>query len=143
LTAALTPKAAFLGFGVALGVLSTPYDSSPRLPRGLGRLACLAAGCVVPMLILLAYLAATGGSTALRAFWQDVVVTNLRFPDFIKQTALGAEGIGFALLSLGGVVMAFRRHGSGVLRHPVHGPLLVPAAVLTGILLLPRTPAVY
>src|SRR5262249_35669865 len=93
--------------------------------------------------ILLAYLAAAGGSTALRAFWQDVVVTNLRFPDFIKQTALGAEGIGFALLSLAGVAMNVRRHGLGLLRHPVHGPLLIPTAVLTAILLLPRTPAVY
>jgi len=143
LTAALTPKAAFLGVGAALVVLSTPDGASPFLPRALRRLACLAAGCAVPLAAVLAHLAATGGGAALRAFVADVVVANLRFPDFIKQVAVGAEGIGFALLGLAGVAMTLRRHGSSVLQHPVHGPLLIPAAALSGILLLPRTPAVY
>lgn len=143
LTAAFTPKAAFLGLGAALVVLSSPRESSSVLPRMLGRLAGLAAGCAVPLLILLAWLAAAGGPAALRAFVADVVVANLRFPDLVKQTAVGAEGIGFVLLGFAGVVITLRRHGSAVLRHPVHGPLLIPAAVLSGILLLPSTPAVY
>jgi len=142
-TAALTPKAAFLGLGAVLVVLASPADAAPILPRILGRLACLAGGCAVPLAVLLAGLVVAGGGVALQAFVQDVVVANLRFPDFIKQTAVGAEGIGFGLLGLAGVAMTFRREGWRALRHPLHGPLLIPAAVLAGILLLPRTPAVY
>ena len=143
LTAAFTPKAAFLGLGVAAVVLTSPGDSGATLSRPLRRLTCLAAGCAVPLAMVLIHLAVTGGGRTLRAFLDDVVVANLRFPDFIKQVALGAEGIGFAVLGLAGVAMTFLRHGWGSLRHPVHGPLLVPVAVLSGILLLPRTPAVY
>jgi hypothetical protein len=143
LTATLTPKAAFLGIGAALVVLSSPCEPSPTLPRRLGRLACLAAGTAVPLAVLLTWLAVAGGGPALRAFVQDVVVANLRFPDFIKQTAVGVEGIGFVLLGLVGVALTLRRHGWRALAHPVHGPLLIPAAVLSAILLVPRTPAVY
>jgi hypothetical protein len=142
-TAALTPKAAFLGVGVALVVLSSPVAAPPVLPRMLGRLACVGAACAAPLVALLAYLALTGGSAALRAFGEDVVVANLRFPDFIKQVAVGGEGIGFGLLGLAGVAMALRRHRWRTLQHPVHGPLLIPAAALAAILLFPRTPAVY
>jgi dolichyl-phosphate-mannose-protein mannosyltransferase len=143
LTAAFTPKAAFLGLGAALVVLSTPRDASPILPRMLRRLACLAAGSAAPLVMLLVWLAIAGGAAALRAFVEDVVVANLRFPDFIKQTAVGVEGIGFVLLGLAGVGITLRRHGWRALQHPVHGPLLIPAAVLSGILLFPTTPAVY
>jgi hypothetical protein len=142
-TAALTPKAAFLGVGVALVVLSSPVASPLVLPRMLGRLAGLGAACAAPLLALLACLAVAGGRAALEAFVEDVVVVNLRFPDFIKQVAVGGEGIGFGLLGLAGVVMTLRRHGRRTLQHPVHGPLLIPAAALSAILLVPRTPAVY
>jgi len=143
LTAALTPKAAFVGLGAAVVVLASPCNPSPTLPRMLGRIACLGIGSGVPLVALLAWLAGTGGSPALHGFVQDVVVANLRFPDFIKQTAVGGEGVGFVLLGLAGVVMTIRRCGRRVLQHPVHGPLLVPPAVVSGILLLPSTPAVY
>src|SRR6266508_2306144 len=143
LTAALTPKAAFVGLGAAVVVLASPCTPSPTLPRMLRRIACLGIGCAVPLVALLAWLAGTGGSAALRHFVQDVVVANLRFPDFIKQTAVGGEGVGFVLLGLAGVVMTIRRCGRRVLQHPVHGPLLIPPAVVSGILLLPSTPAVY
>jgi 4-amino-4-deoxy-L-arabinose transferase-like glycosyltransferase len=142
-TAALTPKAAFLGVGVLLLVLSTPCDRSPVARCVLGRLACLAAGCAAPLGIVLGWLAAAGGTAALGAFVQDVVVANLGFPDFVKQTAVGAEGIGFVLLGLAGAAMTLRKIGWRALQHPVHGPLLVPTAALIVILLLPRTPAVY
>jgi hypothetical protein len=143
LTAAFTPKAAFLAPGAALVVLSSPGEPPPILPRMVRRLASLAAGCAVPLVVLLVWLAAARGPAALRAFVEDVVVANLRFPDFVKQTAVGAEGVGFVFLGLAGVVMTLRRHGWRALQHPVHGPLLIPAAVLSGILLLPSTPAVY
>ncbi len=143
LTAALTPKAAFVGLAAGVVVLTTPCRPSPALPRMLRRLACLAAGSAVPLVALLAWLALAGGSRTLRQFVQDVVVANLRFPDFIKQTAVGGEGVGFVLLGLAGVGMTLRRLGWRVLQHPVHGPLLIPPVVVTSILLLPSTPAVY
>lgn len=143
LTATLTPKAAFLGLGAAVVVLTTSWHSPPRRPRQLRRIACFAAGCSVPLVGLLVWLAVAGGGRALRLFAEDVVVANLRFPDFIKQTGVGGEGVGFVLLGLAGIVMTLRRHGRSVLQHSVHGPLLIPTAVLSGILLLPSTPAVY
>src|SRR5262249_9788933 len=42
-----------------------------------------------------------------------------------------------------GLGLVLRVRGAGVLEHPVHGPLLVPALTSAVILLLPRTPAVY
>jgi hypothetical protein len=143
LTATLTPKAAFLGLGAAVVVLTSSWHPSPRGPRLVRRFACLVAGSSVPLVGLLVWLAVTGGARALRLFAADVVVANLRFPDYIKQTGVGGEGIGFVLLGLAGVVMTLRQEGRRVLQHPVHGPLLIPSAVLSVILLLPSTPAVY
>lgn len=143
LTATLTPKAAFLGLGAAVVVLTTSWHPTSRHPRQLRRIACFAAASSVPLIGLLVWLAVAGGGRALRLFAEDVVVTNLRFPDFIKQTGVGGEGVGFVLLGLAGIVMTLRHHGWRVLQHPVHGPLLIPSAVLSGILLLPSTPAVY
>jgi Dolichyl-phosphate-mannose-protein mannosyltransferase len=139
-TATITPKAAFLGLGVVAVILAGPSSS---LSRAIRRLACVAIGCAVPLAMFFAWLAAVGGRRALYAFVDDVVVANLRFPDFIKQTAVGGEGVGFVVLALVGVAMTVRHLGTRVLRHPVHGPLLIPTALLSLILLLPRTPAVY
>ena len=137
-TATFTPKAAFLGLGVVAVILVSP---SPA--RTVRRLACVAVGCAVPLAVFIAWLAAAGGRRALHALVNDVVVANLRFPDFIKQTAVGGEGVGFVVLALVGVAMTVRRLGTRVLRDPVHGPLLIPTAVVSLVLLLPRTPAVY
>ncbi len=137
-TATFTPKAAFLGLGVVGVILATP-----SLGQTLARLARVAIGCAVPLAAFVAWLAAAGGRRALSAFVEDVVVDNLRFPDFVKQTGVGAEGTGFIALVLIGVWMAVRQLGARVLRDPVHGPLLIPAVLVTLILLLPSTPAVY
>jgi dolichyl-phosphate-mannose-protein mannosyltransferase len=140
LTATFTPKAAFLGLGVAAVILASP---SPSLSRTLRRLACVATGCAVPLAAFFVWLAAAGGRRALSAFVEDVVVANLRFPDFIKQTAVGGEGAGFVALALIGVAMTVHRLGLRVLRDPVHGPLLIPTVLVSLVLLLPSTPAVY
>jgi hypothetical protein len=142
-TAALTPKAAFVGLGALAVLLTSSRRPSPALTPIVRRIAWLAAGCAAPLTALMVWLTVTGGSRALRAFRQDVIVANLHFPDFIKQTPVGAEGVGFLLLGLAGMVMALREHGWRVLRHPLHGPLLIPPAVVSAILLLPSTPAVY
>jgi hypothetical protein len=140
LTATFTPKAAFLGLGVVAVILASP---SPSPSRTLRRLACVGTGCAVPLAVFVVWLAAAGGRRALSAFVEDVVLANLRFPDFIKQTAVGGEGAGFVALALIGVGITVHRLGMRVLRDPVHGPLLIPTALVSLVLLLPSTPAVY
>jgi hypothetical protein len=142
-TAALTPKAAFVGLGALAVLLTSSRRPSPALMQIGRRVLWLAAGCAAPLTALMVWLTVTGGSRALREFWQDVIVANLHFPDFIKQTPVGAEGVGFLLLGLAGMVMTLREHGWRVLQHPLHGPLLIPPAVVSAIVLLPSTPAVY
>jgi len=142
-TAALTPKAVFVGLGALAVVLVVPCHTGPgRRPVG-RHIAWLALGSALPLTALLGWLAATGGRPALQHFAQDVIVANLYFPDFVKQTPVGPEGVGFGLLGLAGVAMALRAHGGRALRHPLHGPLLIPLAVVSGILVMPTTPAVY
>jgi hypothetical protein len=143
LTATLTPKAAFVGLGAAAVVLTGSAGPTLTLGRMVRQLGWLAAGCAVPMAALLGWLTYTGGTRALWGFWQDVIVTNLYFPDFVKQAPVGAESIGFVVLALAGIVVTLRRHGRRVLQHPLHGPLLIPLVVVSGILILPSTPAAY
>ena len=142
-TAALTPKAAYVGLGAVATVLAASIQPSPALGRMARRLTCLAIGCAVPLAALMVWLGVAGGGGTLASFAQDVIVANLGFPDFVKQTPIGGEGVGFALLGLAGVVMTLREHGFGVLQHPLHGPLLIPPVVVSAILALPSTPAVY
>ena len=142
-TAALTPKAAFVGLGAVAVVLAASIGPAPIAGRMARRLAWLATGAAVPLAALTVCLAVTGGGSALRAFAQDVIVANLGFPDFVKQTPIGGDGVGFALLGLAGVAMTLREHGWRVLQHPLHGPLLIPPLVVSAILAMPSTPAVY
>jgi dolichyl-phosphate-mannose-protein mannosyltransferase len=142
-TAALTPKAAYVGLGAASVVLAASVRPSPALGRMTRRLAWLATGCAVPLAALTVWLGVAGGSGALQSFVQDVIVANLGFPDFVKQTPVGGEGVGFALLAVTGVVMTLREHGWRTLQHPLHGPLLIPPVVVSVILAMPSTPAVY
>src|SRR5215831_4152264 len=141
--AALTPKAAFVALGAVLVVVAASIGPAPAAARIARALAWLALGLSIPLSILVIALGVTGGAGTLSSFMRDVIWTNLGFPDFIKQTPIGGEGVGFALLALAGVAMTFREHGWRALQHPVHGPLLIPAAVVAVILALPTTPAVY
>ena len=96
----------------------------------------------MPLAAFFVWLAAAGGRRALSAFVEDVVVANLRFPDFIKQTASAARASGSSPSS---DRSRDDRAPSRVrvLRDPVHGPLLIPTALVSLLLLLPSTPAVY
>jgi Dolichyl-phosphate-mannose-protein mannosyltransferase len=142
-TAALTPKAAFVGLGAVAVVLAASIRPPPVTGRMARRLAWLAMGTAAPLAALMLWLGVAGGGGTLRAFAQDVIVANLGFPDFVKQTPIGGEAVGFALLGLAGVAIAIREHGWRVLQHPLHGPLLIPAVVVSVILAMPTTPAVY
>ncbi len=141
--AAFTPKALYGLLGVAVLVVAIerhgPHPSA-ALARSLLRLGL---GAAIPLVALLAALWSTGGVTALGRFVQDVIIDNLRFPDLNRRLPFGSEGLILVLLAIGGVVQSVRRLRVGIVYDPVHGPLLVPAAVMLALLLWPRTPAVY
>lgn len=140
--ATLTPKAVYAALGAA-GVVIAACASSPRALAQTGRaLVQLGAGSALPLAALLAWLAISGGTRALHAFVEQIIVANLRFPDFTRQPPLDNDGAAFTALCVIGIAVALWRHGLPVLRHPVHGPLLVPMLVVTAILLSPTTPAV-
>ncbi len=143
-TGALTPKAIYGAIGMAVAVAVAAFDGTPGGPgRSLAGLLRLAAGAGAPVLASLVGLWLAGGAAALDGFVEHVLARNLDFPDFTKHTPIGAEGLGFGLLAAAGVGLAARHEGRALLAHPLHGPLLVPAAVVSAALLLPATPAVY
>lgn len=142
-TAGFSPKAVYGLVGVAVLVVAVELRRRRPFPA-LGRsLLRLGAGAAIPLLVVLAALGDTGGVSALRAFGQYVVLDNLTFPDPTRRLPLGAEGLVLVLLAIGGVGQSVRRLRAGIFRHPVHGPLLIPALVMLLLLLWPRTPAVY
>jgi hypothetical protein len=141
--ATLTPKAAYVGLGAVAVVIVAAWSSLSAV-RGSGPpLLRLGTGCAVPIVLLLVWLVTTGGAGAVPAFVEGVVVDNLAFPDFVKHPPFGTESAGFAVLVLTGIAIALRRHGPHLFRHPVHGPVLIPVVVVTAILTMPTTPAVY
>lgn len=140
----LTPKAVYGALGVAAAVLAAGLGrGGPGLGPALVSLARLAAGAAAPLVLFLIGLGLAGGTRMLGGFVDQVVVQNLTFADFDWAWPVGEEGLGFLLLALAGVVLVVRRDGRAVLRHPVHGSLLVPGLALTLVLLAPSTPAVY
>lgn len=141
--AALTPKAAFSGLAVALLVTLLAWAEKWRLRLAASQLGRLAVGATVPVLGVLGWLWATGGPPALQAFARDVVLGNLSFPDMTKRPPAADEGLLIYGLALVGLVLTLRRDGWRAFRSPIHGPLLVTGAVVSTLLLLPTTPAVY
>jgi hypothetical protein len=141
--AAFTPKAVYGLVGVTVLVVAVERRRPRPVPAVTHSLLRLCVGAAVPLLVLLAALWGTGGVTALGGFGQYVVIDNLGFPDLSRRLPFGAEGLTFVLLAIGGLVQSARRLRAGIFHHPVHGPLLVPAAVMLLLLLWPRTPAVY
>ncbi len=142
--AVFTPKVAYGAVGVAalVALVSRPPGAGGAGPA-LGALARLAAGAGAPVLALVVLLRFHGGAAAHDGFVEHVLAGTLDFADFTKEWPFTEEGTGFLLLALAGVGLTVREHGRALLRHPLHGPLLVPAGVATAILLLPTTPAVY
>ena len=62
------------------------------------------------------WLAAMGGTRALHAFVVDAIWTNLHYPNFIKQTGLGAErtrAIAERVMACAGIVTKAVSHRAG------------------------------
>jgi hypothetical protein len=129
--------------GVTVLVVAVELRRRCPIPAIVGSLLRLGVGAAVPLLVVLASLCGTGGVTAVDAFVQYVIIDNLGFPDPSRRLPFGAEALVLVLLAIGGVMQSVRRLRAGVIDHPVHGPLLVPAVVMLLLLLWPRTPAVY
>jgi len=141
--ATFSPKAIYGGLGVVALILVAVQGEHGGLWRSIGALARLVVSASLPLLGLLGWLRMTGGSTTLTDFVADVVIGNLRYPDFTKQLPDSDEGLVIYALALIGAGLTVHRQGRSVLLSPVHGPLLLTAGVLTALLTWPRTPAVY
>jgi hypothetical protein len=141
--AAFSPKAVYGALGVAVLVFVAGLGEHRGLWHSLGALTRLGVGASLPLMGLLGWLRVTGGPAALTGFVADVVIGNLRYPDFTKQLPDVDEGLLIYALAVIGAGLTVRRHGRGVLLSPIHGPLLLTAGVLTALLIWPRTPAVY
>ena len=140
---ALSLKAVFGLAGVLAVVAGT--RSTPPGDRGarIGALARFTGGLGLTLAPLLGGFAALGGEQALRGLYRDVLRDSLGFVDFDKTLpVLGSEVGALAAAGLG-LALVLRVRGRGILRHPVHGVLLLPAMTTATLLLLPTTPAVY
>jgi hypothetical protein len=140
---ALSLKAVFGLAGVAMVVAGTPTTGGASRGGRAGSLGRMACGVAVVLVPLHAGLAAAGGTPVLRGLFRDVVQGSLAFVDFGKTwPAFGSE-LGTFLAAALGLGLVLRVRGGAILHHPVHGVLLPPTLILTVILLLPGTPAVY
>ncbi len=140
---ALSLKALYGLAGIALVVAATRPAGAGRTAGALvalGRLGGGMAGVLVP---LLAGLFAVGGGQTLTALFRDVVRGSVGFVDYAKSWPAYGSEVGVFLVAALGLGLVLRVRGGAVLRHPVHGTLLVPALALAIVLELPRTPAVY
>ena len=86
---------------------------------------------------------AAGGWQTLAALFRDVVLGSAGFVDYAKSWPAYGSEVGAFLVAALGLGLVLRVRGGAILRHPVHGTLLVPAVTLALILFLPRIPAVY
>lgn len=139
-----TPKTLYAGAGLGLAVAVAERGAGlVRVRRAAVAWARFAGGAGVPLLALLIALWLHGGGRALDGFAEHVMARSLDFADFTKEGPVTDEGLGFLTLAAAGVLLVLRKYGWGVFDHPLHGPLLLPAAGMAVVLLLPTTPAVY
>jgi hypothetical protein len=140
---ALSLKAVFGLIGVLVLVVVAP-PAGPGFRNGrLGCLARLGGGLAAVLAVLVGGFAAIGGAAALRGLHRDVVRDSLAFGDFEKTWFILGSEVGALLAAALGLGLVLRVRGVAILRHPVHGALLLPTVTSVAILLLPRTPAVY
>ena len=141
---ALSLKALYGLAGVALVVAALPPPVSPgSAVAALGSLGRLTGGVAGVLATLLAGLFVVGGAPTLAALFRDVVLGSAGFVDYAKSWPAYGSEVGAFLVALLGLGLVLRVRGGAILRHPVHGTLLVPASTLVIVLLLPQTPAVY
>jgi hypothetical protein len=139
-----TLKTLYAAPGVALAIALAERGGGPGAAgRTLAAWARVVGGAAVPVLALLLGLALHGGRRGIEGFAEHVVAWTLVFADFTKEGPVTDEGLGFLALAAAGVALVVRAHGRATLVHPLHGPLLCPAAATAIVLLLPTTPAVY
>jgi Dolichyl-phosphate-mannose-protein mannosyltransferase len=138
---ALNLKAIY-GAGAVLLVVAMAGPGQGRAPRAVAAaLARLVGGAAIVPVVVVAWLGVTGGLLGLAGAGREIL-TNLRFPDFVRERPLADSAFGVLALALVGLGVVVRREGRRLLAHPVHVPLLVPAAVVAIVLLLPTTPGV-
>ena len=140
---ALSIKAvlALPGLVILLGGLSPPGDASWR-SRG-ASLARLGGGLALVLALLLVGLAGVGGTPALHGLYRDVVKGSLGFVDFGKTWPIFGSEVGAFVAAGLGLALVLRARGLAILRHPVHGVLILPTLTSVAVLALPQTPAVY
>jgi 4-amino-4-deoxy-L-arabinose transferase-like glycosyltransferase len=139
LAVALSLKAVFGLLGVA-AALAAP---GPARRRAVPALLRLGAGAALAPAAVLGWLAWSGGLPAVRGLARDVVQGSVGFVDRAKAWPVYGSEIGAFVVAGLGLALAWRARGRGLLGHPVHGALLVPALVVAVALALPWTPAVY
>jgi len=140
---ALALKAVFVLPGVLLAAVTGVPGEGRRWQRRARALGCLCGGIAGSTGAALVGLWAAGGSAVLHGLYEDVIRSSAGFVDFVRaRPAFGSE-IGAFLAAALGLLLVLRVRGLGVLRHPVHGVLLLPALSLLVALHLPSTPAVY
>jgi hypothetical protein len=139
---ALSLKAVAGAAGLGLAVLlprEPPGRPGPRWGPVVGFFAAVA---VAPA-ALLAALCWQGGGAALGGLHRDVIRGSLAFADHAKSWPVFGSELGAFLAAGLGLALLARREGAGLLRHPVHGALLIPLAVTGAVMAWPWTPAVY
>ena len=150
LAVALNLKTLYGGVGLFLSVALAVRRGHVARPDGEGGAAgssvasavvSLASATLVVPAAVTGWLLWTGGWAGLGASARELGA-NLAFVDFGREWPVADAALGFLLLAVGGVTLVIRRHASGVLAHPLHGPLLLPTVSAAVILLVPTTPGV-
>jgi 4-amino-4-deoxy-L-arabinose transferase-like glycosyltransferase len=125
----------------ALGAARGPGRAGARVAAGAA--ARLGAGASLPLVALAGVFWGVAGTRGLESLWAHLVVANARFVDFAKIGPGRPEETGALLLAVLGLGLAQAgRLGASAWR-PVHLTLAVPLGIVSAILMLPWTPAVY
>ena len=140
---ALSLKAVFTLAGAVLVVIGiSPTGTRPWSGRARA-LARFLGGLLAVLGLFFAGFATITGEPTFHNLYRDVVRDSLRFVDFGKTWPIFGSEVGVYLAAASGLGLVLRVRGLGILRHPVHGVLLLPTLTAAVALLVPETPAVY